>query len=173
MGPHRRSRLHDRPITTAIHPQCSIHSRQAKLLRRVMPGVCRGGAGFPTRDQLCTRQRDRMATRDDTIPERLPALTLSGPDGALPLRAPELGSRVILLVRDDDLARARPYITQLEQHVGEVRNWYADALIVTEQATPDTELPSARAEPDAWTALGIPAGENALIIEIGRASCRE
>jgi hypothetical protein len=105
-----------------------------------------------------------METRDNTIPQRLPALTLSGRDGTVPLRAPEAGSRVLLLVRDADLERARPYITALEQSLPELRDWYGGALLVTERTLPETTLPIARADTDAWAALGIPEGESALII---------
>jgi hypothetical protein len=107
---------------------------------------------------------ERMEPRDSMIPQRLPALTLNGPAGAVPLRAPAAGSRVLLLVRDADLERARPFIAMLEQSLPELRDWYADALLVTEHATPETALPVANAEHDAWSALGVRPGENALII---------
>ena len=105
-----------------------------------------------------------METRDSTIPTRLPALTLSGPHGAVPLRSPQQGSRVLLLVRDDALERARPYLSALEQRMAELREWYGSTLLVTERVLPDSALPAARAEPETWVALGIREGASALII---------
>ena len=105
-----------------------------------------------------------MQTRDTSIGTRIPAFAVNGPNGALPLRAPEQGSRVLLLVRDDAHESARPYISALEERLPELREWYASALVLTEDASADSALPTARAEPDVWTALGIPAGDSALII---------
>ena len=105
-----------------------------------------------------------MDTRESTIPTRLPALTLRGPHGDVPLRSPQQGSRVLLLVRDEALDRARPYIGALERSLAELREWNGSALLVTERAVADTALPAARAEPETWVALGIREGESALII---------
>ena len=69
-----------------------------------------------------------------------------------------------MLVRDADLERARSNITALEQSLLELRDWSGSALLVTERVLPETTLPAARADPDAWAALGIPEGESALII---------
>src|SRR5262245_47309945 len=86
---------------------------------------------------LDCEQGGQVQTRDTSIPTRLPAAALIGAHGPLPLRAPEQGSRVLLLVRDDAHELARPYIGALEQRLPELRDWYANALVVTEQELPD------------------------------------
>ena len=95
---------------------------------------------------------------------RLPPLELSGTAGTVALRAPELGSTVLLLVRDEALERARAYITTIEQHAAEISDWYARVLLVTEHEQAHTMLPNARAAPEAWYELAMPPEDSALII---------
>lgn len=91
-------------------------------------------------------------------------MTLHGPSGIIRLRAPELGSLVLLLVRDDALKRADPYIEALEQHMPEMRDWSGRPLLVTERASVNRSVPAARLDPGGWRALGIDEGRSALII---------
>src|SRR6185369_9355205 len=95
---------------------------------------------------------------------RLPPLELKGSAGRVALRAPELGSTVLLLVRDAALERARAYLASIEQHAAEISDWYARVLVVTEDAVPHTALPNARADANAWSELSMPDEDSALII---------
>lgn len=48
--------------------------------------------------------------------------------------------------------------------MADLRHWYGRPFLVTETARPASALPSARLEPDGWSALGLGAGQSALII---------
>jgi|SRR5688572_30659944 len=105
-----------------------------------------------------------MPQQRQPITERLPAVELSGPAGTIFLRAPELGSPVLLLVRDDALERARSYIGSLEARLADLRNWYGRPLLVTERAVAQSALATASASAETWAVLGVEAGKSALII---------
>ncbi|MGQ0814859.1 MAG: hypothetical protein ACT4O1_10395 [Gemmatimonadota bacterium] len=85
--------------------------------------------------------RGIWVARIEFVIERLPPAELAGLAGALQLRAPELGSPVLLLVRDDALERAAAHIALLEAHISELRNWYSRPLLVTERAVPEGGCP--------------------------------
>jgi hypothetical protein len=106
----------------------------------------------------------QTSPRSGQAPRRLPALRLQGPSGPIGLRAPERGSLILLLVRDQTLDRARPYIASLTARVRDLADFDGRPLLVTEAATPDTDLASANLPTDQWRALGIGDGSSALII---------
>jgi hypothetical protein len=99
-----------------------------------------------------------------SIPRRLPALVLHENNHSIPLYSPELGSRVLLLLRAAHLNDGRSYIAALESSRAEIRDWYADVLLVREDSRVPTTLLTAQADSGQWDALGVPAGESALII---------
>jgi hypothetical protein len=94
--------------------------------------------------------------------ERLPRLQLTGPSGTLRLHAPELGAPVVLLVRNESLERARPYIRALAESVRELHDWDGRPLLITERDTGVTGLPAAVATRAVWDELSIE--DSALII---------
>ena len=95
---------------------------------------------------------------------RLPPLAFSSASGSLALRAPELGSTVLLLVRDEALPAANGYIATLEKHAPGICDWYARILIVTESKAADTILPTGRGDEADWNELALSPGESALLI---------
>jgi hypothetical protein len=94
--------------------------------------------------------------------ERLPPLELTGPTGTVRLRAPELGSPVLLLIRDEAIDRARPYVRALEDHERDLRDWYGRPLIITERPVSETALPRAVATREDWDGFGV--DDSALMI---------
>jgi hypothetical protein len=94
--------------------------------------------------------------------ERLPRLQLTGPSGTLRLHAPELGAPVVLLVRNESLERARPYIRALAESLRELRDWDGRPLLITERDAGVTQLPAAVATRAVWDELSIE--DSALII---------
>jgi hypothetical protein len=78
------------------------------------------------------------------------------------LNAPELGTPVLLLVRDAAFERARPYIAALEERLRDLRDWGGRPLLVTERDMVESRLPSAVARPDEWDAFAV--ANSALMI---------
>ncbi|HSL72589.1 MAG TPA: hypothetical protein VK864_20230 [Longimicrobiales bacterium] len=95
---------------------------------------------------------------------RVPAAELESPTGSVALRAPDLGSPVLLFVRDAALTGAEAYIAAVEAHLADLRDWYGRPLLVTERAVRQGALPCVQAGPDVWQEIGIGPHPMALII---------
>lgn len=95
---------------------------------------------------------------------RVPSVELESPTGPVALRAPDLGSPVLLFVRDAALAGAEAYIASVEAHLADLRDWYGRPLLVTERAVRHGALPGLQAGPEVWQKIGIGPDQIALII---------